>query len=117
MMKVIVTGGTGLIGSQLVERPVRDQVVDALLRVTANIVGQPINIGSGQVAPIHELAERLPSSSSADLRIKSQPALVVEIARFSPHVSRMGTFLDLMPHVDLLRAVLQPWERYCQEAS
>ena len=47
-------------GQQLIDFVWIDQVVEALLRASsAAIVGQPINVGSGQGTPILDLAERI----------------------------------------------------------
>lgn len=93
-------------GQQVIDFVCVDQVVEALLRASrADIVGQPINIGSGQGTPILALAERIlqviPTSSQLDL----QPARAVEVAKFTANVSRMRELLGLEPPEDALFAL------------
>lgn len=90
-------------GQQLIDFVWVDQVVDALLIATrANMVGQPVNVGSGQGTPILELAERIlqliPTGSKLDLH----PARSVEVAKFTAKVDLMRDLLGIEPPADPL---------------
>jgi len=100
-------------GQQVIDFVWIEQVVEALLRASrAPIVGQPVNVGSGQGTPILELAERIlkiiPTSSRLDL----QPARAVEVARFTAKVDRMRELLGLEPRTDPLFGLSQLAREY-----
>ncbi|HEU5090597.1 MAG TPA: hypothetical protein VFT99_24255, partial [Roseiflexaceae bacterium] len=91
-----------------------DQVVEALLRATtADMIGQPVNIGSGKGMPILDLAQRILELSGSPARLDLQPARSVEVARFTADVTRMGEVLQLEPPGDPLYALpklVQAWK-------
>jgi nucleoside-diphosphate-sugar epimerase len=79
-----------------------------LLRAaTADIVGQPVNVGSGQGTPILELAERILQLVGSGATLDRQPARSVEVARFTADVTRMRKLLGLEPPADALFALPQ----------
>jgi UDP-glucose 4-epimerase len=90
-------------GQQVIDFVWIDQVVEALLRASrADIVGQPVNIGSGQGTPILELAERILQLIPTASRLDLQPARAVEVAKFTARVDRMRELLGLEPPADPL---------------
>ncbi len=105
---LVVFGGT-----QLIDFVHVDQVVEALLRASrADVIGQPINVGSGIGTPILDLAKRilsvLPTKSQLDL----QPARSAEVAKFTAKVDLMQTRLELEPPTDPLFALPQLIDYY-----
>jgi UDP-glucose 4-epimerase len=98
-------------GDQLIDFVHVTQVVEALLRAaSAKIVGQPINVGSGQGTPILTLAERILQVTGATSKLDRQPARSVEVAKFTANVDLMRTHLGLEPPTDPLFALPEIWE-------
>jgi nucleoside-diphosphate-sugar epimerase len=90
-------------GEQLIDFVWVAQVVEALLRASsANIVGQPVNVGSGQGTPILSLAERILQLIPTASRLDRLPARAVEVAKFTARVDRMRELLGLEPPADPL---------------
>lgn len=90
-------------GKQIIDFVWIEQVVEALLRAaTADIVGIPINVGSGRGTPILELAERILSLFSSRSRLDHQPARSVEVVAFVADIGRMQQYLNLEPAADPL---------------
>ncbi|EFO79523.1 UDP-glucose 4-epimerase [Oscillochloris trichoides DG-6] len=97
-------------GQQVIDFVYVDQVVEALIRAsTAAIIGQPINIGSGQGTPLLQLAERVLALPGAKTRLDLHPARSVEVARFTADISRMRSLLGLEPPSDPLFALERLW--------
>jgi nucleoside-diphosphate-sugar epimerase len=99
-------GGQDLVvygGQQLIDFIWVDTVVQALLcAADVDIVGQPINVGSGQGTPILTLAERILGLVGSSSRLDLQPARSAEVARFTAQVTRMRDLLGLEPPADPL---------------
>jgi UDP-glucose 4-epimerase len=90
-------------GDQVIDFVWVDQVVQALLRAaSANIVGLPINIGSGVGTPIRELAHRVIEVTGSRSEIHVEPVRRAEVTRFVADVRRMREELGLIPPVDPL---------------
>jgi UDP-glucose 4-epimerase len=90
-------------GQQVIDFLWVDQAVEALLRASrADIVGQPVNVGSGQGTPILDLAERILQLIPTASRLDLQPARAVEVAKFTARVDRMRELLGLEPPADPL---------------
>ncbi|NTV63357.1 MAG: NAD-dependent epimerase/dehydratase family protein [Oscillochloris sp.] len=105
-------------GQQLIDFVHVDQVVEALVRAaTADIIGQPINVGSGQGTPLLQLAERVLALPGATSRLDLRPARSVEVARYTAAIDRMRAQLGLEPPSDPLFALAQLWEGYRAEAK
>ena len=93
-------------GQQVIDFVYVDQVVEALLRATtADMIGRPVNIGSGTGMPILDLAQRILELSASPAKLDLQPARSVEVARFTADVTRMGEILQLEPPADPLYAL------------
>ncbi len=93
-------------GDQLIDFVWVDQVVEALMRAaTADIAGQPINVGSGQGTPILQLAERILALTGAGSRLDRRPARSAEVTAFQADVTRMREQLGLEPPDDSLFAL------------
>jgi nucleoside-diphosphate-sugar epimerase len=104
-------------GEQVIDFVWVGQVVEALERATtANIVGLPINIGSGVGTPLLHLAERILQLSGSQSKLDRHPARTVEVSRFIANVQRMETLLDLHPPVDALDRLHELWRAYAQGA-
>jgi UDP-glucose 4-epimerase len=100
-------------GEQVIDFVWVDLVVEALLRATrADIIGQPINIGSGIGTPILELADRILTLVPGKSKLDRQPARSVEVAKFTAKVARMKQLLDLDPPRDALFGLPQLVEDY-----
>lgn len=83
-------------GKQVIDFVWIDTVVEALVRAaTAEVMGVPINVGSGRGTPILELAERILALFGAGSRLDHQPARSVEVVAFTAAVGRMGALLNL----------------------
>lgn len=105
-------------GEQVIDFVWVQQVVEALVRAAeADIVGRPINIGSGRGTPILELAERTLADSDGHSRLDLQPARSIEVARFTADVSRMQKELGLAPPEDPLFGLPGLRDSYRQPAS
>jgi nucleoside-diphosphate-sugar epimerase len=90
-------------GQQVIDFVWLDQIVEALLGASrADIVGQPVNVGSGQGTPILNLAERILQLVPTISRLDLQPARAVEVAKFTARVDRMRALLGLEPPADPL---------------
>lgn len=90
-------------GTQLIDFVWVGLVVEALLRAAgADIVGVPINVGSGTGTPILDLARRIlaVTGSSSDLIVT--PARHAEVTRFVADVDRLHEHLGLVPDADPL---------------
>src|SRR5690606_20352764 len=71
-------------GKQVIDFVWIETVVEALVRAaTAEVVGVPINVGSGQGTPILELAERILALHGSGSRLDVQPARSVEVVAFT----------------------------------
>lgn len=100
-------------GQQLIDFVHVDQVVEAMVRAsTADIIGQPINVGSGQGTPLLQLAERVMALPGASSRLDLRPARSVEVARFTAEIGLMRACLGLEPPADPLFALESLWEEY-----
>lgn len=97
-------------GQQLIDFVHVEQVVEAMIRAsTAPIVGQPINIGSGQDTPILQLAERILALAGSNSKLDLRPARSVEVARFTADIRLMQEKLSLSPPTDPLFALESMW--------
>ncbi|WP_161569194.1 NAD-dependent epimerase/dehydratase family protein [Candidatus Oscillochloris fontis] len=97
-------------GQQVIDFVYVDQVVEALIRASsAAIIGQPINIGSGQGTPLLQLAERVLALPGAKTHLDLHPARSVEVARFTADISRMRNLLGLEVPSDPLFALEDLW--------
>ena len=95
-------------GQQLIDFIHVDLVVEALLRAaTADVVGIPINVGSGLGTPIVHLAERLLALFDTASRLDRRPARSIEVVRFVAQVERMRALLGLDPPADPLQQLRQ----------
>ncbi len=100
-------------GQQLIDFVYVDQVVEAMLRAaSADIIGQPINVGSGQGTPLLQLAERVMALPGASSRLDLRPARSVEVARFTAEIGLMRARLELEPPADPLFALESLWASY-----
>ncbi len=98
---LVVYGGT-----QVIDFVWIDLVVDALLRAAhADIIGQPINIGSGIGTPIIRLAEQILALVGSSAKLDLQPARSAEVAVFTAKVDLMRARLGLEPPTDPLFAL------------
>ena len=70
--------------------------------IKSDIVGVPVNVGSGQGTPILKLAERILSVSETSSQLDHQPARGIEVKRFVAQVDRMKSLLALDPPADPL---------------
>lgn len=90
-------------GEQVIDFVSVQQVVNAMtIAIRSDVVGTPINIGSGQGTPILELAERILAIAHTGSRLDHQPARAVEVKQFVAQVDRMQALLDLTPPADPL---------------
>lgn len=90
-------------GKQVIDFVWVAQVVQALVKATtADIIGMPINVGSGKGMPILELAERILSLTTSPSQLDLHPARGVEVVRFEAQVDKMQTHLGLTPPDDPL---------------
>ncbi|MEN9938629.1 MAG: hypothetical protein RLZZ387_5208 [Chloroflexota bacterium] len=100
-------------GAQVIDFIYVEQVVEALLRATtADVLGQPVNVGSGVGTPILELAEQILALSDGRSRVEHRPARSVEVAQFCADITQMRARLELEPPADPLFALPQLWEIY-----
>ncbi len=100
-------------GQQLIDFVWIDHIVEALLRATqADIIGQPINIGSGIGTPILELADRIIRLVGTTAKLDRQPARAVEVAKFTAQVDLMREKLGIAPPADALFALPQMLDYY-----
>jgi UDP-glucose 4-epimerase len=100
-------------GQQLIDFVHVNQVVEAMLRAaTADIIGQPINVGSGQGTPLLQLAERVMALPGASSKLDLRPARSVEVARYTAEIGLMRAMLGLEPPADPLFALNEIWEDY-----
>ena len=80
-----------------------DIVVEALLRAAEyDVVGCPINIGSGQGTSILDLGRRIIEISGSKSKLEILPARSAEVVRFAAHNGRMRSLLNLQPPDDPL---------------
>lgn len=111
-----VKNGQNLIvygGKQVIDFVHVDQVVETMIRAsTAPIIGQPINIGSGQGTPILVLAERILALSASESQLDLRPARSVEVARFTADVRLMRDMLNIEPPADPLFALDSLWQAW-----
>jgi UDP-glucose 4-epimerase len=78
-------------------------VVEALLRaVDADIVGTPVNVGSGTGTPILDLARRILTVTGSSSEVHVTPAREAEVVRFVAGVDRLHEHLGLAPDPDPL---------------
>jgi len=90
-------------GKQIIDFVWIDQIVEALVRASkANIIGQPINVGSGQGTPLLNLARRILSLVDSPSQLDIQPARSVEVVRFTAKIDLMREKLGLEPPDDPL---------------
>ena len=69
-------------GEQVIDFVSVQQVVRAMMAgIKSDIVGVPVNVGSGQGTPILKLAERILSVSETTSQLDHQPARGVEVKR------------------------------------
>jgi nucleoside-diphosphate-sugar epimerase len=95
-------------GQQLIDFVWIEVVVEALLRASqAELVGRPVNVGSGQGTPILDLAARILALVPSASRLDVQPARGVEVARFVARVDRMCELLGLERPLDPLFGLTQ----------
>lgn len=100
-------------GQQVIDFVHVDQVVEALLRASqAPIIGQPINVGSGQGTPILELARRVMALPGVSSQLDLRPARGVEVARFTADVTLMQELLHLTPANDPLYGLDTLWSAH-----
>jgi nucleoside-diphosphate-sugar epimerase len=93
-------------GDQVIDFvPVR-LAVQALLRAAdAQIVGQPVNVGSGEGTPLLALAQRIIEVTGSTSEVRILPSRGAEVRRFVADVERMRTVLGLQPPPDPLEAL------------
>jgi len=90
-------------GKQIIDFVWIDQIMEALVRASkANIIGQPINVGSGQGTPLLNLARRILSLVDSPSQLDIQPARSVEVVRFTAKIDLMREKLGLEPPDDPL---------------
>ncbi len=90
-------------GDQVIDFLWVGQAVEALVRAaTADIVGVPINVGSGVGTPIRDLAARILDVTGSSSTVQVSPARQAEVMRFVADVARMRTLLGLTPPDDPL---------------
>jgi UDP-glucose 4-epimerase len=90
-------------GKQIIDFVWVDQIVEALVRASkADILGQPINVGSGQGTPLLNLARRILSLVDSPSQLDIQPARSVEVVRFTAKIDLMREKLGLEPPDDPL---------------
>jgi UDP-glucose 4-epimerase len=90
-------------GEQVIDFVSVQRVIEAMqVAIKADVVGTPINVGSGQGTPILTLAERILSIARTDSQLDHQPARDVEVKQFVAQVDRMRQLLALEPPVDPL---------------
>ncbi len=90
-------------GDQIIDFVWIGQAVQALMRAaTADVVGMPINVGSGVGTPIRALAERILAVTHSDSPLNIVPARAAEVRRFVADVSRMRDLLGIQPPADPL---------------
>lgn len=90
-------------GQQVIDFVWVAQVVEALMRATtADMLGQPINVGSGKGVPILDLAKRILSLTTSESQLDHRPARGVEVVRFEAQVDKMQHVLGLEPPDDPL---------------
>lgn len=90
-------------GKQVIDFVWIDLVVEALVRAsTYDIVGQPVNVGSGKGTAILDLAQCILESVDTTSQISMQPARSAEVVRFVAQVDRMRALLGLEPPADPL---------------
>jgi UDP-glucose 4-epimerase len=97
-------------GQQLIDFVYVDQIVEALLRASAaDVIGQPINIGSGIGTPLLSLAERIMALPGARSQLDLRPARSIEVARYTADIGLMRERLGLNPPEDALFALESLW--------
>jgi len=90
-------------GKQVIDFVWIDQVIEALVRAsTYPVVGQPINVGSGQGTPLLELGQRILAMFDTPSKLDIQPARGAEVVQFVADVTRMRDLLGLQPPDDPL---------------
>ena len=90
-------------GKQIIDFVWIDQIMEALVRASkADILGQPINVGSGQGTPLLNLARRILSLVDSPSQLDIQPARSVEVVRFTAKIDLMREKLGLEPPDDPL---------------
>lgn len=95
-------------GQQIIDFVWIDQVVEALIRASrADIIGQPINVGSGKGTSIIDLAQRILALVGSPSRLDVQPARSAEVVRFTAAIDRMASLLGLRPPDDPLHGLAQ----------
>ena len=99
-------------GQQLIDFVWVDAIVEALTRVAAMDVMDPVNIGSGQGTAILDLAQRILSLTNSGSKIVVHPARSAEVAKFTADVRRMQERLGLQPPADALFGLPQLVEWY-----
>jgi UDP-glucose 4-epimerase len=95
-------------GEQVIDFVWVDLIVDALLRAsTADIVGQPVNIGSGKGTSILDLAQRILGLIDSPSKLDRRPARSAEVVKYTAKIDLMRTRLGLEPPEDPLFALPQ----------
>lgn len=90
-------------GRQVIDFVWIDLVVEAFVRAsTYDIVGQPVNVGSGTGTAILDLAQRILELVDTTSHVAIQPARSAEVVRFVAQVDRMRALLSLEPPADPL---------------
>lgn len=91
-------------GKQVIDFVSVTQTVEALMLAAKaeNIIGTPINVGSGVGTPILELAERILSLTNSGSKLDLRPARSVEVVKFVAQIDRMQSLLNLHPPQDPL---------------
>ncbi len=91
-------------GQQVIDFVWVGDVVEALWRASTadNLVGQPVNVGSGIGTPILDLAERILSLTHTPSQLDHQPPRSVEVVKFIAEVECMQEILGMTPAVDPL---------------
>jgi UDP-glucose 4-epimerase len=90
-------------GKQVIDFIWIDVVVEALIRAaTIDLLGEPVNIGSGKGTPILELAQRIINLLGKGSKVDIQPARSVEVVEYIAKVDRMVEMLHIQPPDDPL---------------
>ena len=80
-----------------------DQVVEALVRASSmDIIGQPVNIGSGKAVDILTLGQRIIDLVDSSSTLDIQPSREEEVTCFEADITRMQQLLNLRPPSDPL---------------
>ena len=90
-------------GQQKIDFVWIDLVVEALVRASAiDIIGQPVNVGSGKAVDILTLGQRIIDLFNSSSTLDIQPPREEEVTCFEADITRMQQLLNLQPPSDPL---------------